>query len=65
MALDYNSDETTYRWDFDEFFKMFDEDIIPLCHSDIQIKKYLNYAIMPYINNEWPEFVERVKEETK
>ena len=65
MSLNYNSDEQTYLFDFGEFFERFDEDIVPLCHSDAQIKKYLKQAIMPYINNDWGEFVERVKEETE
>lgn len=63
--MDYKSDEQTYLLNFDEFFKMFDEDILPLCHGDAQIKKYLISAVLAYINAEWPDFVESVKEETR
>lgn len=58
----YASDDPTYRVDFDDFFGRFDEDILPLCKSDEQAKKLLKTAIMPYLNNEWPEFVRRIEE---
>lgn len=65
MALNYGSDETTNRWDLDDFFKRFDEDVLP--HYDISsfYPYILEKAWHAYINNEWSEFVERVKEETK
>lgn len=61
MALNYNDDSPTYIIDFDEFFRKFDADILPLCKTDKQVKRLLAYAIIPYINNEWPEFVRRLR----
>lgn len=61
MALNYNDDSPTYIIDFDEFFRKFDADILPLCKTDKQVKRLLIYAIDPYINNEWPEFVRRLR----
>lgn len=61
MALNYNDDSPTYIIDFDEFFRKFDADILPLCKTDKQVKRLLTYAIIPYINNEWPEFVRRLR----
>lgn len=61
MALNYNDDSPTYTIDFDEFFRKFDADILPLCKTDKQVKRLLIYAIEPYINNEWPEFVRRLR----
>ena len=65
MALNYNDDSPTYIIDFDEFFRKFDADILPLCKTEKQVKRLLMFAVEPYINNEWTEFVERVKEVTK
>lgn len=61
MELDYNDDSPTYILDFDKFFEMFDMDILPLCKTEKQVKRLLRFAIVPYINNEWPEFVRRVR----
>ena len=61
----YASDDPTFKLDFKDFFTKFDEDIKPLCKSEKQLKRLLIFAVEPYINNEWTEFVERVKEVTK
>ena len=39
MALNYNDDSPTYTIDFDEFFRKFDADILPLCKTDKQVKR--------------------------